>query len=167
MAPGFAEHLDHEVGAAVDHLGMIAEIRLGVDHAEKLDQSLDAREVADRGFGDCEQLQAREARRFVALLDGSVLAQTPDHETAVRALRPLPGEEEEIARQAIGHVIGHRRRNGWKREAERGKPLFRSRCRHGAMILKDVWRTGWVQSSEDFFKAASPSAIHSRFASLT
>src|ERR1700729_973931 len=84
MAPRFAEHLDHEVGTAVDDLGMIAEIRLGIDHAEKLDHRLDARKLADRGLGDREQLQAREPRRFVALLDGSVLAETPDHETAVR-----------------------------------------------------------------------------------
>src|ERR1700722_20055503 len=95
MAPRFAEHLDHEIGATVNDLGMVAEIRLGVDHAEKLDHCLDARKLADRRFGDREQLQAGEARRFVALLDGSVLAEAPDHETAVRALRPLAGEEEE------------------------------------------------------------------------
>src|SRR6202044_1469287 len=99
MTPRFAEHLDHEVGAAVDDLRMVPEFRLRVNHAEKLDHCLDARKLADRRFGDREQLQAGEARRFVTLLDGSVLAEAPDHETAVRALRPLAGEEEEIARQ--------------------------------------------------------------------
>src|SRR5580693_4032263 len=126
MAARLAEHLDHEVRAAVDDLGMVSEIRLGVDHAEKLDHRFDARELTERSFGDREQLQPGETRGFIALLDRGVLAEPPDHETPVRALRPLAGKVEKITRQPIGHIVGHRRRNGGKREAEGGKPLFRS-----------------------------------------
>ena len=131
MAPDVAEHLDQKVGATVDNLGMVAEVRLSVDHAEELDHRLDARKLAERGLSDREQLQAREPRRFIALLDRGMLTETPDHETTVRALRPLPGKIEKIARQTIGHVIRHRRGNDGKREAERSKPIFRCQCRHG------------------------------------
>ena len=78
MAADVAEHLDQKVGAAVDDLGMVSEGRLGVDHAEELDHRLDARKLAKRGLGDREQLQAREPRRLIALLDRGVLAEPAD-----------------------------------------------------------------------------------------
>src|SRR5205085_9364129 len=39
MPPAFAKHLDKEIGAAVDDLGMIFEIGGGVYHAEHLHMS--------------------------------------------------------------------------------------------------------------------------------
>src|ERR1700750_3210008 len=41
-----AENLDEEIGTAVDHFGVVFEIRGGVHHAEYLDDVLDPVEVA-------------------------------------------------------------------------------------------------------------------------
>src|SRR5262249_21264825 len=57
VAPRLAEHLDEHVGAAVDDLGMVLEVRHGVDHAEHLEDCLDPVERAQRLAGGREQLQ--------------------------------------------------------------------------------------------------------------
>ena len=44
-----AEHLDQQVRAAVDDLGVFAELGHGVDHAEQLDDALHPVEIAERG----------------------------------------------------------------------------------------------------------------------
>src|SRR5712675_3143610 len=46
VAAAVAEHLDKKIGAAVDHLRVILEIGRGIDHAEHLDDVLDAIEIA-------------------------------------------------------------------------------------------------------------------------
>jgi hypothetical protein len=57
-----AEHLDEQVGAAVDHLGLVAELGHGVDHAQHLDDALDAIEVAQLGLHHRDQVEAGLAR---------------------------------------------------------------------------------------------------------
>ena len=37
--PDFAEDLDHEIGKAVDHLGLLGEVGRGIDHAQRLDDA--------------------------------------------------------------------------------------------------------------------------------
>ena len=49
LADRFAEHLDHQVGKPVHHLRLVAEALGRVDHAENLDDPLDAIEAAERG----------------------------------------------------------------------------------------------------------------------
>jgi hypothetical protein len=49
LAESLRRHLDHQVGKSVHHLGLIAEIFGGIDHAEHLDDALDAIERAERG----------------------------------------------------------------------------------------------------------------------
>jgi hypothetical protein len=40
MASWLAEHLDEQIGAPVDHLGVVGEVGLRVDHAEQLDHGI-------------------------------------------------------------------------------------------------------------------------------
>jgi hypothetical protein len=41
VAARIAKRFDEEIGAAVDDFGVIAEVGLGVDHAEQFDHRLD------------------------------------------------------------------------------------------------------------------------------
>ena len=50
MAARIAKRFDEEIGAAVDDFGVIAEVGLGVDHAEQFDHRLDGGEFANRRF---------------------------------------------------------------------------------------------------------------------
>ena len=54
------EHLDHQVGAAVDHLRVMGEFRHGVDHAEQLDDAVHPVEVAERLLHHREQVDPGE-----------------------------------------------------------------------------------------------------------
>src|SRR5207245_8630530 len=47
LADGLAEHLDHQVGEAVDDLRLVAEVLGRVHHAEHLDDALDLVEAAE------------------------------------------------------------------------------------------------------------------------
>lgn len=59
VATLFAEDLNKQVGASVDHLGLAFEIRGTVDHAQHLDRPRDAIEVTvERLPGRREDLQA-------------------------------------------------------------------------------------------------------------
>merc|ERR1739843_67262 len=46
VATGVAEHLDHEVGCAVDHLGYVMKVRMGVDESAQLHDTQHAGEIA-------------------------------------------------------------------------------------------------------------------------
>jgi hypothetical protein len=73
MTSRVAEDLNEQVRAAVDDLGMIAELRFRIDHAEQLHDRFDARELADRRLRHRQQLQPGEARSAIAVLDRRVL----------------------------------------------------------------------------------------------
>src|SRR4029453_5580600 len=45
-AAPLAEDLDHKIGEAVDHLGLLDEVGRGIDHAQRLDDAGDAIERA-------------------------------------------------------------------------------------------------------------------------
>src|SRR6266850_2920178 len=47
LADGLAEHFDHQVGEAVDHLGLVTEAVRRVHHAEHLDDAADLVEAAE------------------------------------------------------------------------------------------------------------------------
>src|SRR5262245_63732322 len=67
MAPGIAKHFDEQVGAAVDHLGLVGELGHGVDHAEQLDHVVDAVERAERLARRRQQAETDQPRAPIAL----------------------------------------------------------------------------------------------------
>src|SRR5262245_24714009 len=48
LSDGLAEDFDHQIGKSVHHPGLVTETVRRVDHAENLDDALDAIEAADR-----------------------------------------------------------------------------------------------------------------------
>ena len=109
MLAALAEHGDEQVGAAVDHLGLVAELGHRVDHSQHLDDVLDPVEVAaQRLLHHRDQHQAGGARVLVALLDrhvGAELALDP-------GARSLAGEIEQVAGALGVHVVAAGRGHG-------------------------------------------------------
>src|SRR6266853_179521 len=68
MPPALAEHLDEQVGAAVDDFRVILEIGGGIDHPEHLDDVLQAVEIAAERILDCrDQHEPHTARVTISL----------------------------------------------------------------------------------------------------
>src|SRR5439155_22349477 len=77
-----AENLSHQLPEAVDDLGMITQLRRGVDHAERLDQPLHLVERAERVPHGAENGQTDSSGSVLSLLGGQVGADAPlDHLT--------------------------------------------------------------------------------------
>src|SRR3990170_1662565 len=96
MAPGVAEHFYEQVGTAVDHLRLVAEIGFGVHHAEHLDHAPDAVEAAEFRLHDGEQCETGRAGEAVTLLDVELASDLALRAQAVHRRRPLAGEEEQL-----------------------------------------------------------------------
>src|SRR5665213_248120 len=111
MTPGIAQHLDHQVGAAVDDLRLLDEIRQRVDEAVDAQALLDAVEIAvERRLDMRQDIEAADARRRLAvgLRDGA--AELADEARLAVPLRQLARDEEDIAAAGEGrpcrrHVI--------------------------------------------------------------
>src|SRR5262245_47278384 len=129
MAPGIAEHFDEQVGAAVDHLGLVGELGHGVDHAEQLDHVVDAVERAERLARRRQQAETDQPRAPIALLHADVLADLAGEHGALLVARALAGQEQEIAGKPERHVVGDRRRHRWKDDAEFLQARFRTHRR--------------------------------------
>jgi hypothetical protein len=82
-----------QVGTAVDDFGMIAEVGLGVDHAEHFDDRLDASEFANRRFRERQQIQAGQTSRPISIVDGRILAKPPNFKGAIGSPGALAGEK--------------------------------------------------------------------------
>ena len=67
-----AEHLDEEVRAAVDHLGVLEEVGHGVHHPEQLQDPPHPIEVAELVPDDRKQVQAGQAGVLRRLLGSDV-----------------------------------------------------------------------------------------------
>jgi hypothetical protein len=66
---GIAEHFDKKVGHAIGNLGVVPEVRHGVDHAQHLYHEIHAIERAERSAGRREQLQSDQPRTPVTFID--------------------------------------------------------------------------------------------------
>ena len=91
MPTRLAEDLDEQIGTAVDDLGLIAKIRLGIDHSKQFDDGIYAAEVPQGSFGHRQQVQANEPSFLIAFLDRHGLAQSPHSTAAIRPLWSLAG----------------------------------------------------------------------------
>src|ERR1700760_1018652 len=65
MAALVAEHFDHQVRGAVQHLGPVEKIRRGIDEPAEADHAHDLVEVAERGLELGQQIDRATARRLV------------------------------------------------------------------------------------------------------
>src|SRR5207244_887703 len=99
MAAGVAEHLDQQVGAAVDDLRLIGELRDGVDHAEQLHHVIDAVERAERVARRRQEPEADEPGPPVPLVHRDVLADLAGQARAFFVARPLAGQVEQVAHE--------------------------------------------------------------------
>src|SRR5262249_47255027 len=109
VATALAEHLDEEIGTAVDHLRMVLELGGRIDHAEHLDDLLDPIEIAAKRIAHgCDQHQSHRTRVPIAFLDRHAGAELAlGH--SLRGVRTLAREIEQIA-DALGvHVAAERR----------------------------------------------------------
>src|SRR5580658_4946616 len=100
MAAGLAEHLDKQVGAAIDDFRRVVEVGRGVDHAKELDDEVDAVERAKRVTHGREQSEADQPGAPVALLDADIGAELTGQMNPVLA-RTLAGEVEDVAGEPI------------------------------------------------------------------
>ena len=110
MSARLAEHRDEQVRATVDHLGMIGEIRRGVDHAEQLDDAPDAGERTKRVMHDRQQVDAGQARAGIGLLKTHFPPNLAGVPAPIRLARALTREEQQLAFAHMRDEIGDRRR---------------------------------------------------------
>jgi len=71
MSPALAQYGDEQIRAAVDHLGLLGELRHRVDHAQHLDH-LDPRQLASGRLGRRKQAEADQLGVLVGLIDGNI-----------------------------------------------------------------------------------------------
>src|SRR5213593_4861298 len=108
LADGLAEDLDHQVGEAVDDLGLIAEPLGRIDHAEHLDHAADLVEAAEIRAHGGQQGEAHFARDLIALLDREILADLALRRRLAVPYGAVARDEEEITRPDGADVVGHR-----------------------------------------------------------
>jgi len=91
VAAALPEDFDHQVGEAVDHLGLVAEALGGVDHPQHLDDALDLVEASQKAPGRAQEIDPDLSRDLVRFLDRQVapdLAASRRH--AVHAAGAVP-----------------------------------------------------------------------------
>src|SRR5213593_2390684 len=116
LADGLAEDLDHQVGEAVDDLGLIAEPLGRIDHAEDLDDAADLVEAAEIRAHGGQQGEAHLACDLITLLDREILADLTLRRRLAVAHGTVTGDEQEIARSHGADVVRHRARRLRERE---------------------------------------------------
>jgi len=109
---GFAEDLDHQVGEAVDDLGVVRKIRRGVDHAVNLDDAFNPAQIAEFQLEGGELLQTDEAGGFVAFFDRQVSPELAVDAGTIGPRRPLARQEDQLSGLDGVDVVGLRYTQG-------------------------------------------------------
>jgi len=99
VTPCLTEDLDKKIGTAVDDFGRVVEVRRRVDHAEKLDDEVDAVERVAHGGKKSEPDQPGAA---VAFVNADISAELADQTGAIGVTRTLPREVENIPAKRYG-----------------------------------------------------------------
>ena len=124
VTTAITEHIDEQIGAAVDHLRLVAEARHRIDHAEDFEH-LDLLKAAACGsVRRRQQIEADELCILVGLLDGHILADRAGDVLAVLVARPLPRQIDRVAVALPRHVVRDRRRNVRQRQSKLLQVLF-------------------------------------------
>src|SRR5665811_8548 len=104
VASGVAKNLNQQIRAAIDDLGLTAKIRGAVDHAQHLDGSLDAIEIAIQRLPcGSENLEPYTARGKIGIFGADIGADLP--------LRSViggtsPGDEQQVSGPQVAHIVG-------------------------------------------------------------
>src|SRR5215471_4708400 len=106
VTPGIAEDLHEQIGAAIDDLRRIVEVRGGIDHAKELDDEIDAVERAERIAHRGEQAQSDQPCAPVTFLDTDIDAKLAGKLLAVGVAGALAGEVENVPGNPVGQIIG-------------------------------------------------------------
>ncbi len=124
MAAGVAEGLDHQVRAAIDHLGGIEEVGCDLDEAAELHHPAHAGEITRGGdphLGD--QVDAAEPRGLDRSLQIDLLADDPlDPTRSIR--RHLAGDVDQVSGPHERDVVGHGRHRLRQGDPQRFQTLF-------------------------------------------
>src|SRR4051812_24335951 len=72
----------------------------------------------------------------MTLFDRDLAANLAGHERAVGPPRPLPGQKQQIAGDAIRQIVRNRGRHGWQHEAEFLQTGF---CTHSRFLLLKIF----------------------------
>src|SRR5690606_22252390 len=96
MSSGSAEDFNEEIGAAIDDIGMLLEVRHGVDHTQQLHDTLYTRQIAKRLVHDCQQIDAGETGILIGLVHADIAADLPRTQMSAFFPWPLPGKIEHI-----------------------------------------------------------------------
>src|SRR5690606_22390006 len=111
------ENLDEEIRAAIDDLGVVAEVGCRPHHAEELDDALDAIEGAERTFERGEDREARLPGGGDAFLDRELIAASSRDERAVFPKRAMARDVDRAPDLERGDVVGDR--PGGRRQGDR------------------------------------------------
>src|SRR5206468_4149680 len=110
MTAGIAEHLDHQIGGAVDHLRHVGEIGGAVDEPAEPQTAAYAVEIAaGRDLQVRDDVEGAETRRLLSVGDADRGAELASKAALAIPLADLAGDENEIARHRERHVIGEGR----------------------------------------------------------
>ena len=113
VPPGIAEHLDHQIGGAVDHLRLLAVARHRIDEAAEPHAAHDLVEIAaDRGLELRENVDGAEPRGLLRVFQRDFLADLTGELVLAVGVRHLAGDEHQRAGTLERHIVRRRRRRG-------------------------------------------------------
>ena len=118
------EDLGEEFGAAVDDLGVLAEVGGGVDHAEEFDDLFDAVEGAELVAEGGEHGEAGLAGGLAGVVEGEFGADLAGDVVAFGKVGAVAGEIGEIAGDDDGFVDATFGGSGWEGDGELGELGF-------------------------------------------
>jgi hypothetical protein len=104
--PAFAEYFDHQVGEAIDDLGVVSEIRGCVDHAMDFYDAFYPVEVSQLSFEGGELLYPNEPGSIVSLFHRQVCTKFTGNSGTIGPGRTFPGQENEVAATDGMDVVG-------------------------------------------------------------
>jgi hypothetical protein len=128
MAPLVAQHVDHEIGGAVNDLGIVGEIRSRIDEPVEAQQLHDAVEIAQGGLGLRQDIERTEPCRFLALSQINARAKLACDSYLAVTQGQLSGDEQQIAEMKERYVVGDWRRELGQRDVQRPQPCFDFAC---------------------------------------
>ena len=96
VAAPLAEDLDHQLAEAVDDLWMPLKVRRGVDHPQHFQNPIDAIETAELGLQRRQDRQPHLPGRVPPLLFSQVIADFAANHRAVRQVRAMAGDVDDV-----------------------------------------------------------------------
>ena len=122
MTPCFAEYIDEQIRASIDHCRRLIESGSDIDHAEYLDDPSDAVEVSQL-FLKCRQnRQRREAWRLAPLIEGKIPSDLSTND-AVSIDGSVTSDVDQVAVNDAGQIVPFRRKRLWKDHSKFGQSL--------------------------------------------